>query len=110
MCIVDDLLRFRPGEKVPVDGIVVEGRSSVDELMISGEPVPVEKASGDKVTGATVNGTGCLLMRAERVGRDTMLSQIVRMVADAQRSRAPIQALADKVSGWFVPAVVVLSR
>jgi len=106
---VGDLLRIRPGEKVPVDGVVVEGHSSVDESMITGEPVPVEKAAGDKVTGATVNGTGSLLMRAERVGRDTMLSQIVRMVAAAQRSRAPIQALADKVSGWFVPSVVAVS-
>ncbi|MGI8706004.1 MAG: heavy metal translocating P-type ATPase [Sphingomicrobium sp.] len=106
---VDDLLRVRPGEKVPVDGIVVEGRSSVDESMITGEPVPVEKVEGEKVTGATVNGTGTLLMRAERVGRDTMLSQIVRMVAAAQRSRAPIQSLADKVSGWFVPSVVGVS-
>ena len=103
------LLRVRPGEKVPVDGVVVEGRSSVDESMISGEPVPVEKVDGDKVTGATVNGTGSLLMRAERVGSDTMLSQIVRMVADAQRSRAPIQALADKVAAWFVPAVVLIA-
>ena len=106
---VGDLLRVRPGEKIPVDGIVVEGRSSVDESMISGEPVPVEKSADDKVTGATVNGTGGLLMRAERVGRDTMLSQIVRMVAAAQRSRAPIQALADKVSAWFVPSVVAVS-
>ncbi|HEX6071903.1 MAG TPA: copper-translocating P-type ATPase, partial [Sphingomicrobium sp.] len=106
---VGDLLRIRPGEKVPVDGSVVEGRSSVDESMISGEPVPVEKTAGDKVTGATVNGTGSLLMRAERVGRDTMLSQIVRMVAAAQRSRAPIQKLADKVSAWFVPSVVLVS-
>ncbi|HET9460208.1 MAG TPA: heavy metal translocating P-type ATPase [Sphingomicrobium sp.] len=106
---VGDLLRIRPGEKVPVDGVVVEGHSSVDESMITGEPVPVEKAAGDKVTGATVNGTGSLLMRAERVGRDTMLSQIVRMVAAAQRSRAPIQALADKVSAWFVPSVVAVS-
>jgi Cu+-exporting ATPase len=106
---VGDLLRVRPGEKVPVDGIVVEGHSSVDESMISGEPVPVEKVPGEKVTGATVNGTGGLLMRAERVGRDTMLAQIVRMVADAQRSRAPIQALADKVSAWFVPAVVAVA-
>jgi P-type Cu+ transporter len=97
------LLRVRPGEKVPVDGVVIEGRSSIDESMISGEPVPVEKNIGDKVTGATVNGTGSLVMRAERVGHDTMLAQIVRMVAEAQRSRAPIQALADKVSGWFVP-------
>ncbi|HET7710227.1 MAG TPA: heavy metal translocating P-type ATPase [Sphingomicrobium sp.] len=106
---VGDRLRIRPGEKVPVDGIVEEGHSSVDESMISGEPVPVEKQAGAKVTGATVNGTGSLVMRAERVGRYTMLSQIVRMVAEAQRSRAPIQALADKVSGWFVPAVVLVS-
>ena len=106
---VGDLLRIRPGEKVPVDGVVIEGRSSVDESMISGEPVPVEKFPDEKITGATVNGTGSLLMRAERVGRDTMLSQIVRMVADAQRSRAPIQALADTVSGWFVPAVVIIA-
>jgi Cu+-exporting ATPase len=106
---VGDLLRVRPGEKVPVDGEVVEGHSSVDESMISGEPVPVEKVPGAKVTGATVNGTGSLLMRAERVGRDTMLSQIVRMVAEAQRSRAPIQKLADQVSAWFVPGVVAVS-
>nr|WP_228244243.1 heavy metal translocating P-type ATPase [Porphyrobacter sp. GA68] len=106
---VGDLLRIRPGEKVPVDGVVVEGRSSIDESMISGEPVPVAKSEGDRVTGATVNGTGGLVMRADRVGRDTMLSQIVRMVADAQRSRAPIQALADKVSGWFVPGVVLIA-
>ena len=106
---VGDLLRVRPGEKVPVDGVVEDGRSSVDELMISGEPVPVEKMPGEKITGATVNGTGSLLMRATRVGRDTMLSQIVRMVAAAQRSRAPIQKLADKVSAWFVPSVVAVS-
>jgi Cu+-exporting ATPase len=106
---VGDILRVRPGEKVPVDGVVVEGRSAVDESMISGEPVPVEKVSGEPLTGATVNGTGSLLMRAERVGRDTMLSQIVRMVAAAQRSRAPIQAIADKVSAWFVPSVVLVS-
>ncbi len=106
---VGDALRVRPGEKVPVDGVVVEGRSAVDESMITGEPVPVEKVTGDKVTGATVNGTGSILMRAERVGRDTMLSQIVRMVAAAQRSRAPIQKLADQVSGWFVPSVVTVS-
>jgi len=106
---VGDLLRIRPGEKVPVDGVVTEGRSSVDESMISGEPIPVEKLPGGRLTGATVNGTGSLLMKAERVGRDTVLSQIVRMVADAQRSRAPIQALADKVSGWFVPAVVLVA-
>jgi len=106
---VGDMLRVRPGEKVPVDGIVVEGRSSVDESMISGEPIPVEKVEGARLTGATVNGTGSLLMKAERVGRDTMLSQIVRMVAEAQRSRAPIQKLADQVSGWFVPGVVLVS-
>ena len=106
---VGDLLRIRPGEKIPVDGVVVEGRSSVDESMITGEPVPVQKLAGEKVTGATVNGTGSLLMRAERVGRDTMLSQIVRMVAAAQRSRAPIQKLADKVSAWFVPSVIAAS-
>ena len=106
---VGDMLRIRPGEKVPVDGTVEDGRSAVDESMISGEPVPVEKVPGEKVTGATINGTGALLMRAERVGRDTMLAQIVRMVVDAQRSRAPIQALADKVSAWFVPAVVLVA-
>jgi Cu+-exporting ATPase len=103
------LLRVRPGEKVPVDGVVVEGRSSVDESMISGEPVPIEKYTGEKVTGATVNGTGSLLMRAERVGSGTMLSQIVRMVAEAQRSRAQIQGLADIVAGWFVPAVILIA-
>jgi Cu+-exporting ATPase len=106
---VGDVLRIRPGEKVPVDGVVLEGHSSVDEAMISGEPVPVEKMAGDSLTGATINGTGSLLMRAERVGSDTMLSQIVRMVVAAQRSRAPIQKLADQVSGWFVPAVVLVS-
>ena len=101
-----DTLRVRPGEKVPVDGIVIEGRSSVDESLISGEPIPVEKVEGARLIGATVNGTGSLLMKAERVGRDTMLSQIVHMVAAAQRSRAPIQKLADAVAGWFVPAVI----
>ncbi len=106
---IGDILRVRPGEKVPTDGIVVEGHSAVDEAMISGEPMPVEKLVGDKLTGATVNGTGSLLMRAERVGNDTMLAQIVRMVSAAQRSRAPIQKLADQVSGWFVPAVVLIS-
>lgn len=102
-------LRVRPGEKVPVDGVVLDGRSSIDESMISGEPIPVEKRPKDKVTGATINGTGGFLMRAERVGQDTMLSQIVRMVAEAQRSRAPIQGLADQISAWFVPAVVVIA-
>jgi Cu+-exporting ATPase len=106
---VGDVLRVRPGEKVPVDGELVDGHSSVDEAMITGEPVPVEKTPGDKVTGATVNGTGTFLMRATRVGKDTLLSQIIHMVAEAQRSRAPIQALADKVSGWFVPAVVLVA-
>jgi Cu+-exporting ATPase len=101
-----DRLRVRPGEKIPVDGLVLEGGSSVDEAMVSGEPIPVEKTTGDKVTGATVNGTGSLIMRAERVGADTMLAQIVRMVSEAQRSRAPIQKLADQVAGYFVPAVL----
>jgi Cu+-exporting ATPase len=104
-----DLLRVRPGEKVPVDGIVIEGRSSVDESMITGEPIPVEKTEGDKVTGGTVNATGGFVMRAERVGADTLLAQIVRMVGEAQRSRAPIQRLADVVSAWFVPAVVFIA-
>jgi Cu+-exporting ATPase len=101
-----DKLRVRPGEKIPVDGVVLEGTSSVDESMISGEPIPVEKNSGDKVVGATVNGTGSLIIQAEKVGSDTLLSQIVQMVAEAQRSRAPIQKLADIVSGYFVPAVI----
>jgi Cu+-exporting ATPase len=104
-----DLLRIRPGEKVPVDGVVVEGTSSVDESMVTGEPIPVEKAKGSRVTGATLNGTGSLIMRAERVGRETLLAQIVRMVGEAQRSRAPIQRLADVVSAFFVPAVVVIA-
>jgi len=101
-----DHLRVRPGDKVPVDGVVVEGRSSIDESMLSGEPVPVEKVEGDDVTGATVNGTGSLVIEARRVGADTMLSQIVEMVANAQRSRAPIQKLADSVAGTFVPVVI----
>ncbi len=106
---VGDRLRVRPGDKVPVDGVVVEGRSSIDESMISGEPVPVEKVEGDEVTGATINGTGSLVMEARRVGADTMLSQIVEMVANAQRSRAPIQKLADAVAGLFVPAVIAIA-
>ena len=97
---------IRPGEKVPVDGVVLEGRSSIDESMVTGEPLPVEKKPGLKVTGGTVNGTGSLVMETERVGRDTLLSQIVRLVGEAQRSRAPIQRLADKVSGYFVPIVI----
>ncbi len=102
-----DRLRVRPGEKVPVDGVVESGSSSVDESMVTGEPIPVEKREGDRVTGATLNGNGALVVRAERVGNDTLLAQIVRMVMDAQRTRAPIQRLADVVSGWFVPGVVL---
>jgi Cu+-exporting ATPase len=101
-----DRVRVRPGEKIPVDGTVVSGHSSVDESMVTGEPVPVEKAEGAKVTGGTLNGNGTFVLVAERVGADTLLAKIVRMVMDAQRSRAPIQRLADTVSGWFVPAVV----
>jgi Cu+-exporting ATPase len=107
--IPGDRLRVRPGEKVPVDGGVLEGRSAIDESMITGEPVPAEKNPGDKVTGATVNTTGSFVMRAERVGSDTLLAQIVAMVAEAQRSRAPIQKLVDTISAWFVPAVVVIA-
>ena len=106
---VGDLLRIRPGEKVPVDGEVVDGTSSVDESMISGEPIPVKKQKDDKVIGATVNTTGALTMRAEKVGSDTLLAQIVQMVAEAQRSRAPIQKLADIVSGYFVPVVIAIA-
>ena len=102
-------LRVRPGEKVPVDGLVLEGRSAVDESMITGEPIPAEKAPGDNVTGATVNSTGTFVIRADRVGNDTVLARIVAMVAEAQRSRAPIQSLADMVSAWFVPAVIVIA-
>jgi Cu+-exporting ATPase len=104
-----DLLRVRPGEKVPVDGEVVEGRTSIDESMLTGEPLPVEKALGAKVSGGTVNTTGGIVMKAERVGGETMLAQIVNLVAQAQRSRAPIQALADKVARWFVPAVLAVA-
>jgi P-type Cu+ transporter len=104
-----DRLRIRPGEKVPVDGLVVEGASVVDESMISGEPIPVAKEAGARVIGGTVNGTGSFVMRAERVGKDTLLARIVQMVAEAQRSRAPIQRLADVVSGWFVPIVVLVA-
>jgi Cu+-exporting ATPase len=106
---VGDLLRVRPGEKIPVDGRVTNGTSAVDESMISGEPIPVEKSSGSTVVGGTINGTGTFIMRAERVGRDTVLSQIVQMVGQAQRSRAPIQRLADVVAAWFVPAVIGVS-
>ncbi len=106
---VGDTLRIRPGEKVPVDGTVIKGNSNVDESMVTGEPIPVEKMAGERLIGATVNGTGSLLMKAEKVGADTLLSQIVQMVADAQRSRAPIQKLVDQVSGYFVPVVVVIA-
>jgi len=106
---VGDRLRVRPGEKVPVDGVVIEGAGSVDESMITGEPIPVEKQPGDRLTGATVNGSGSFVMRAERVGSDTLLSQIVQMVSEAQRSRAPIQNLADVVAGYFVPTVVTIA-
>ena len=106
---VGDRLRVRPGEKVPVDGQLVEGASSVDESLVTGEPMPVEKAPGDPVTGGTVNGTGTFVFEARRVGRDTLLARIVQMVSEAQRSRAPIQRLADRVSAWFVPAVIAVS-
>jgi Cu+-exporting ATPase len=105
----DDRLRVRPGEKVPVDGEVLEGHSSLDESMVTGEPIPVEKGLGDKVIGGTLNGTGSFIMRADRVGAETMLAQIVQMVAEAQRSRAPIQRIADVVAGYFVPAVVIFA-
>jgi Cu+-exporting ATPase len=106
---VGDLLRIRPGEHVPVDGTVVDGSTSVDESMVTGEAIPVEKGLGAKVTGGTINGTGSFVMRAERVGNDTLLARIVRLVGEAQRSRAPIQRLADVVAGWFVPAVVTVA-
>ncbi|HEX6503873.1 MAG TPA: heavy metal translocating P-type ATPase [Terriglobales bacterium] len=106
---VSDRLRVRPGEKVPVDGVVLEGSSSIDESMITGESIPVRKGTGDRVIGATVNGTGSFIMRAEHVGSETLLAQIVRMVSQAQRSRAPIQRLADRVSGYFVPAVIAIA-
>ena len=109
LVIVGDRLRVRPGEKVPVDGEVVEGRSSLDESMVTGESMPVTKEKGSKVIGGTLNTTGSVIMRAEKVGRDTMLAQIVQMVAAAQRSRAPIQRLADQVSGWFVPTVILIA-
>jgi P-type Cu+ transporter len=106
---VGDRLRVRPGERVPVDGVVLEGKTTVDESMVTGEPIPVEKEPAAQVTGGTVNGTGTFIMKAERVGADTLLAQIVRMVSEAQRSRAPIQRLADTVSGYFVPAVIVVA-
>ncbi len=106
---VGDRLRVRPGEKVPVDGSVVEGRSAVDEALVTGEPIPVEKELGSRLVGGTVNGTGSLVMRADKVGADTLLARIVQMVSQAQRSRAPIQRLADRVSAWFVPAVILIA-
>lgn len=106
---IGDLIRVRPGEKVPVDGIVVEGKSFVDESMVTGEPIPIEKAKGDQVTGATVNGTGSFIFKAERVGSDTLLAQIVKMVSQAQRSKAPVQRIADKVASYFVPVVIGIS-
>ncbi|PYR33586.1 MAG: hypothetical protein DMF93_25015, partial [Acidobacteria bacterium] len=106
---VGDVCRVRPGEHVPVDGVVADGYSAIDESMISGEPIPVEKPAGARVTGGTINTTGTLLVRAERVGSDTLLAQIVRMVGEAQRSRAPIQRLADRIAAWFVPAVVAIA-
>ncbi|HEU4692294.1 MAG TPA: heavy metal translocating P-type ATPase [Vicinamibacterales bacterium] len=107
--LVSDRLRVRPGERIPVDGTVLDGSTTIDESMVTGEPIPVEKVAGAPVTGGTVNGTGTFVMRAERVGRDTLLAQIVRMVSEAQRSRAPIQRLADTVSSWFVPIVIVVA-
>ena len=106
---VGERLRVRPGERIPVDGVVLEGKTTVDESMVTGEPIPVEKTPDSKVTGGTVNGTGTVVMKAERVGADTLLAQIVRMVSEAQRSRAPIQRLADTVSGWFVPIVIAVA-
>src|SRR6185369_15530263 len=102
-------LRVRPGEKIPVDGVVLEGRSAVDESMVTGESMPVEKTAGSRVIGGTVNATGGFVMRAERVGGETLLAQIVHMVGEAQRSRAPIQRLADLVAAWFVPAVIAIA-
>lgn len=106
---VGDVLRVRPGEKIPIDGIAIDGSSSVDESLVTGEPIPVEKTSGSRLTGGTLNGRGTLVIRAERVGNDTLLAQIVRMVSQAQRSRAPVQQLADRVSAYFVPAVVLVA-
>jgi Cu+-exporting ATPase len=106
---VHDLMRVRPGEKIPVDSEVIDGDSHVDESMLTGEPSPVRKGEGDSVTGGTINGTGTLKIRAQRVGNDTLLAQIVQMVAQAQRSRAPVQRLADRVAGWFVPLVVLVA-
>jgi len=105
----EDKLRIRPGEKIPVDGLVIEGKSNIDESMVTGEPIPVEKSKGDQLIGATINSTGSLIMQAKKVGADTLLSQIINMVAEAQRSRAPIQKMADMVAGYFVPVVVLIA-
>ncbi len=107
--VIGDQLRVRPGEKIPVDGVVLSGESTVDESMLTGEPIPADKKAGDRVVGATLNQTGTLVIRAERVGADSMLSQIVALVAEAQRSQAPLQRLADRVAAWFVPAVIAIS-
>ncbi|PZU61919.1 MAG: haloacid dehalogenase, partial [Rhizobium sp.] len=107
--VIGDRLRVRPGETVPVDGVVEQGRSSIDESMVTGESMPVTRVVGEAVVGGTLNQTGALVIRAEKVGRDTMLARIVQMVADAQRSRAPIQRMADRVSGWFVPVVIAVA-
>src|SRR5690606_5152604 len=104
--MVGDRLRVRPGEKIPVDGVMLEGRASIDESMVTGESMPVTRETGAPLIGGAINRTGSFLMRAEKVGADTMLARIVQLVAQAQRSRAPIQRLADRVSGWFVPAVI----
>src|SRR6201999_4025255 len=104
-----DRLRVRPGEKIPVDGVILDGRSSIDESMITGESLPVEKEPNSKVIGATINGNGSFIMQAERVGSETLLARIVQLVGQAQRSRAPIQKLADRVSAWFVPAVIAIA-
>ena len=106
---VGDRLRVRPGDKVPVDGEILEGRSNIDESMVTGEPLAASRTVGDQVVGGSINGQGSFVMRADKIGRDTMLAQIVQMVSSAQRSRAPIQGLADRVAGYFVPAVVLVA-
>src|SRR5262249_11223227 len=106
---VGDVLRVRPGEKVPADGAVVEGRGAVDESMLTGEPIPVEKGPGDRVVGGTLNGTGSLLVRVEKVGAETVLARIVRLVGGAPRSRAPVERLVNRVARWFVPAVLIVA-
>src|SRR5690606_1135893 len=107
--LIGDIIKVKPGERIPVDGTITEGSSSIDESMISGEPIPVDKAQGDVVTSGTINGNHSFLMRAEKVGSDTLLSQIIRMVNTASRSTAPIQNLADRISAWFVPTVVLIA-